>query len=161
MGDVFLSREHGGEGLTRRIALKRIRPELARDPDFRELFRHEARIAIRLSHPNIVHVYEVGGPGGELYVAMEYVDGRTLHDVMQQSSRIAYVLPMEVTMAIGLDVARGLHHAHEERDDEGMPLEIVHRHLTPRSVLISLEGAAKILDFGIARSGWPAGEEQE
>jgi serine/threonine protein kinase len=161
MGDVFLSREHGEEGLTRRIALKRIRPELARDPDFRELFRHEARIAIRLSHPNIVHVYEVGGPGGELYVAMEYVDGRTLHDVMQQSSRIAYLLPMEVTMAIGLDVARGLHHAHEERDDEGMPLEIVHRHLTPRSVLISLEGAAKILDFGIARSAAPAGEQQE
>ena len=107
MGDVFLSREHGEDGLTRRIALKRIRPELARDPDFRELFRHEARVAILLSHPNIVHVYEVGGPDGELYVSMEYVDGRTLHDVMQQASRIAYMVPMEVTMAIGLDIARG------------------------------------------------------
>jgi len=161
MGDVFLSREHGEEGLSRRIALKRIRPELARDPDFRELFRHEARVAIRLSHPNIVHVYEVGGPEGELYVAMEYVDGRTLFDVLQQSSRIAYLLPMEVTMAIGLDVARGLHHAHEERDDDGMPLEIVHRYLTPKAVLISLEGSAKILDFGIARSGLASGDDDE
>ncbi len=161
MGDVFLSREHGEDGLTRRIALKRIRRELARDPHFRELFRHEARVAIRLSHPNIVHVYEVGGPDDELYVAMEYVEGRTLHDVFQQSSRIAYLLPMEVTMAIGLDVARGLHYAHEQRDDDGMPLEIVHRHLTPRSVLISLEGSAKILDFGIARSGLAGEEESE
>ena len=161
MGDVFLSREYGEEGLARRIALKRIRPELARNADFRELFRHEARIAMRLNHPNIVHVYEAGGPDGELYVAMEYVEGRTLHDVMQQSSRIAYLLPMEVVMAIGLDVARGLHHAHEERDDEGRPLEIVHRHLTPRSILVSLEGAAKILDFGVARSGVPADEDSE
>jgi len=161
MGDVFLSREHGEDGLSRRIALKRIRPELARDPDFRELFRHEARVALLLSHPNIVHVYEVGGPDGELYVSMEYVDGRTLHDVMQQASRIAYMVPMEVTMAIGLDIARGLHHAHEHRDDDGMPLEIVHRYLTPKSILISLEGSAKILDFGIARSGLAAGEEGE
>ncbi len=161
MGDVFLSREHGEEGLTRRIALKRIRRELARDPHFRELFRHEARVAIRLSHPNIVHVYEVGGPDDELYVAMEYIDGRTLHDVLQQSSRIAYQVPMEVTMAIGLDVARGLHYAHEQREEDGMPLEIVHRHLTPRSILVSLEGAAKILDFGIARAGVPAGEEAD
>jgi serine/threonine protein kinase len=161
MGDVFLSREHGEDGLTRRIALKRIRRELARDPHFRELFRHEARVAIRLSHPNIVHVYEVGGPDEELYVAMEYVEGRTVHDVMQQSSRIAYLMPMEVTMAIGLDVARGLHYAHEQREDDGMPLEIVHRHLTPRSILISLEGAAKILDFGIARSSVTGGEEAE
>jgi serine/threonine protein kinase len=161
MGDVFLSREHAEDGLTRRVALKRIRPELARDRDFRELFLHEARVAIRLTHPNIVHVYDVAGPEGELYVAMEYVDGRSLHDVMQQSGRLHYLLPMEVTMAVGLDVARGLHYAHEERDDEGQPLEIVHRYLTPKSIIISLEGAAKILDFGIARGGLPAGEEDE
>ena len=161
MGDVFLSREHGEDGLTRRIALKRIRRELAGDPHFRELFRHEARVAIRLGHPNIVHIYEVGGQEGELHVAMEYVEGRTLHDVMQQSSRIAYFVPMEVTMAIGLDVARTLHYAHEQRDEEGMPLEIVHRHLTASSVLISLEGSAKILDFGIARSGIAPGDESE
>ena len=161
MGDVFLSREHGEDGLTRRIALKRIRPELARDPAFRELFLHEARVAIRLSHPNIVHIYDVGGPDGELHVAMEYVEGRSLSDVMQQSSRIAYLLPMEVTMAIGLDIARALHYAHEQRDEGGLPLEIVHRHLTPRSVLISLEGAAKILDFGMAQSGMPSDEESE
>ena len=161
MGDVFLSREHGEDGLTRRIALKRIRRELARDPHFRELFRHEARVALRLGHPNIVHVYEVGGSEDELYVAMEYVEGRTLHDVIQQAGRIAYLPPMEVTMAIGLDVARGLHYAHEQRDDDGMPLEIVHRHLTPRSILLSLEGAAKILDFGIARAGVASGDESE
>jgi serine/threonine protein kinase len=152
MGDVFLSRERGADGLTRRVALKRIRPELARDPSFRELFHHEARIAVRLSHPNIVHIYEVGGSDDELHVAMEYVEGRTLHDLMQQAGRIAYPMPMEVTMAIGLDVARGLHHAHELRDDDGMPLEVVHRDLAPRSIIVSLDGTARILDFGLART---------
>ncbi|HLU67178.1 MAG TPA: protein kinase, partial [Kofleriaceae bacterium] len=116
MGDVFLSREQGEGGLTRRVALKRIRPELSSDEHFRDLFRREARVAIRMSHPNIVHVYEVGGAGQEdLYLAMEYVEGRTLHDLLTQASRLEYSIPIEVAMAIGLDVARGLHYAHELR----------------------------------------------
>lgn len=159
MGDVFLAREQGADGVTRRVALKRIRPELARDERFRELFRREARVAIRLGHPNIVPVHEVGMAGDDLYLAMEYVDGRTLFDMLRQASAIGVEIPIEVTMAVALDVARGLHHAHELRGDDGMPLEIVHRDLSPRNVLVSLEGAARILDFGVAKATFEGEQE--
>jgi len=159
MGDVFLAREQGADGVTRRVALRRIRPELARDERFRELFRREARVAIRLGHPNIVPVHEVGMAGDDLYLAMEYVDGRTLFDMLRQASAIGVEIPIEVTMAVALDVARGLHHAHELRGDDGMPLEIVHRDLSPRNVLVSLEGAARILDFGVAKATFEGEQE--
>lgn len=152
MGDVFLAREHGADGATRRVALKRIRPELAMDERFRELFRHEARVAIRLAHPSIVHVHEVGTTGDDLYLTMEYVEGRTLYDVLRQASLAGLDVPIEVAMAVALDVARGLHYAHELRGDEGEPLEIVHRDLSPRNVILSLDGAARILDFGVAKA---------
>jgi serine/threonine protein kinase len=160
MGDVFLAREQGQGGVTRRVALKRIRPELSRDERFRELFRHEARVAIRLAHPNIVHVHEVGMFGDDLYLTMEYVEGRTLHDVLRQASLAELDIPIEVTMAVALDVARGLHYAHELRGEDGRPLDIVHRDLSPRNVLISLDGAARILDFGVAKASFALDERE-
>jgi serine/threonine protein kinase len=152
MGDVFLAREHGADGVTRRVALKRIRPELSRDERFRELFRHEARVAIRLAHPNIVHVHEVGMAGDDLYLTMEYVEGRTLYDVLRQAAQAGVIVPIEVAMAVALDVARGLHYAHDLRGEDGRPLDIVHRDLSPRNILVSLDGAARILDFGVAKA---------
>ena len=151
MGDVFLSREQAADGLGRRVALKRIRPELARDEHFRDMFRREAQLALGMSHPNIVHVYEVGGEE-DLYLAMEYVEGRTLHELLAQAGRLDLVVPMEVTLAIALDVARGLHYAHELHGEDGQPLEIVHRDLSPRNVVVSLDGTARILDFGVAKA---------
>ncbi len=160
MGDVFLAREQGADGVTRRVALKRIRPELAMDERFRELFRNEARVAIRLAHPNIVHVHDVGMTGDDLYLTMEYVEGRTLHDVLRQSALVGRDLPIEVTLAVALDVARGLHYAHELRNEDGYPLGIVHRDLSPRNVLISLDGAARILDFGVAKASFALDERE-
>jgi len=150
MGDVFLAREQGPDGATRRVALRRIRPDLARDGRFRELFRGEARVATRLSHPNIVHTLEVGSAGDDLYLATEHVEGRTLRDLLHQAEVVGLVVPIEVAMAIALDVAQGLHHAHELGADGGAPLGVVHRDLSPHAVLIGADGAARILDFGLA-----------
>lgn len=152
MGDVLLGRDEGDPGMSRRVALKRIRPELASDPRFREMFRREARVALRLSHPNIVHVYDVSAEGDELMLVMEYVEGRTLHDLLAASAARARPLPLDVVMALALDVARGLHYAHELRDEDGQPLHIVHRDLSPRNVLVSVDGDGKILDFGVAKA---------
>lgn len=150
MGDVFLAREQGADGAVRRVALRRIRLDLARDEEFRQLFRREARVAVALDHPNIAHVHEVGTSGDDLYVAMEHVEGRTLKDMLDQAAAVGLAIPIEVAMAVALDVAAGLHHAHELRGEQGALLGVVHRDLSPSNILIGVDGSARILDFGIA-----------
>jgi serine/threonine protein kinase len=159
MGEVFLARERIGDGAGRRVAVKRIRTDLATNPRFRDLFHHEARVATRLNHPNIVPVREVGTSGEDLYLTMEYVEGRTLHDLMRQAALLGLAIPIEVTLGVALDVARGLHHAHELAGDDGVPFDIVHRDMSPQNVMIGVDGIARILDFGLARAA--AALEQE
>ena len=152
MGDVLLGRDEGDPGMSRRVAIKRIRAELASNPHFREMFRREARVGLLLSHPNIVHVYDVSATDDELMLVMEYVEGRTLHDVLAAAAAGGRAIPLDVVMALALDAARGLHYAHDLRDEDGEPLHIVHRDLSPKNLLVSVDGDGKILDFGVAKA---------
>lgn len=152
MGEVILARQVADEDVERLVALKCIRPELVHDQRFRELFRNELRVAARLSHPNIVHVYDFGIEDDECFLALEYVPGDTLHQVLRVAAQHGLILPIDATVAIALDVARGLHYAHELKDSAGVPLEIVHRDIAPQNIMVSHEGVAKILDFGIANA---------
>ena len=152
MGDVFLAREQGADGAVRQVALRRIRLDLAHDQEFVQLFRREARVAVALTHPNIALVYEIGTADDDLYVAMEHVEGRTLRDVLDQAAAVGMAIPIEVAMAVALDVAAGLHHAHEVRDEQGELFGVVHRDLAPHNILIGIDGSARILDFGIANA---------
>ncbi|HVH47015.1 MAG TPA: protein kinase [Labilithrix sp.] len=152
MAEVYLSRRAGPHGFQKVVAVKRILPQLAQDPDFVAMFIDEARVCARLAHPNIVQVFDFGEHDGELYMAMEYVDGTTAARLVRAAAARGEDVPLEAALYIALSVLRGLDYAHNARDDDGKPLDLVHRDVSPGNVLIDRSGAVKLTDFGIARA---------
>jgi serine/threonine-protein kinase len=152
MAEVYLARRAGPHGFQKIVAVKRILPQLARDPDFTAMFVDEARVCARLGHPNIVQVFDFGEHNGDLYMAMEYVDGTTGARLIRAAAARDEELPLDVSLHIALSILRGLEYAHAARDEEGLPLALVHRDVSPGNVLIDRSGAVKLTDFGIARA---------
>ncbi len=151
MAEVYLARRAGPHGFQKVVAVKRILPQLAQDPDFVAMFIDEARVCARLAHPNIVQVFDFGEHDGELYMAMEYVDGTTAARLVRAAASRGEEVPLEAALYIALSVLRGLDYAHNARDD-GKSLDLVHRDVSPGNVLIDTSGAVKLTDFGIARA---------
>lgn len=151
MATVFLAAATGPAGFTKLVVVKELKPELAEDPEFMAMFLDEARLAARLSHPNIVQTYEVAGDGGRQAIVMEYLDGQPLSRIR---SRIADFGDQgeAVMLRIIADSLNGLHHAHELHDFDGSPLSVVHRDISPHNVFITYAGQAKVVDFGIAKA---------
>src|SRR3979411_1030950 len=127
MAEVYLARRAGPHGFQKTVAVKRILPQFARDPDFVAMFIDEARVCARLAHPNIVQVFDFGEHDGELYMAMEYVDGTTAARLVRAAAARGEDVPLEAALYIALSVLRGLDYAHSARDDDGKPLALVHR----------------------------------
>jgi serine/threonine-protein kinase len=152
MAEIYIARREGPHGFSKRIALKRILPQLAADPEFVAMFIDEARLCAQLTHPNLVQVFDFGEEGHELYMAMELVEGTTAAKVVRAAAGREEPVPTEVALQIALSVGRGLAHAHEAIDDEGRPLGLIHRDVSPGNILISRAGAVKLGDFGIARA---------
>ena len=152
MAEVYLARRAGPHGFQKVVAVKRILPQLAQDTDFLAMFVDEARVCAMLAHPNIVQVFDFGEQSGELYMAMEYVDGTTAARLVRAASARGDEVPLDAALYIALSVLRGLDYAHNARDDEGKPLYLVHRDVSPGNVLIDRSGAVKLTDFGIARA---------
>jgi serine/threonine protein kinase len=152
MGEVFLARQRLVPGLERLVILKTILPKLARHMPFVHQFLDEARVAATLNHPNIVSIYEVGEGDGEWFIAMEYIRGVDLLQLLQAAHQLHERVPPGVAAAIVRDAALGLHHAHMANDGEGRPLQIVHRDVSPQNVMVRIDGLTKVLDFGIAKS---------
>ena len=152
MAEVYLARRAGPHGFQKVVAVKRILPQLAQDVDFVAMFVDEARVCARLAHPNIVQVFDFGEHDGELYMAMEYVDGTTAARLVRAAASRGEEVPLDAALYIALGVLRGLDYAHNARDDEGKPLDLVHRDVSPGNVLIDRSGAVKLTDFGIARA---------
>lgn len=152
MAEVYLARRAGPHGFQKVVAVKRILPQLAQDADFVAMFVDEARVCARLAHPNIVQVFDFGEHDGELYMAMEYVDGTTAARLVRAAASRGEEVPLEAAFYIALSVLRGLDYAHNARDDDGKPLDIVHRDVSPGNILIDRSGAVKLTDFGIARA---------
>jgi eukaryotic-like serine/threonine-protein kinase len=163
MAEVFKAKSYGVEGFEKILVIKRILPELARRQDFVDMFIHEAKLAVRLSHANIVQVFDLGkapmgdsSPGAQptdgYYIAMEYVHGLDLASVLARSRRQQLVLPVQLGVYVASEVAKGLDHAHRRRDEQMRPLGIVHRDVSPQNVLLSFEGEVKVTDFGIAKA---------
>ncbi|MBM4377172.1 MAG: serine/threonine protein kinase, partial [Deltaproteobacteria bacterium] len=150
MAEVFLAKKRGAEGTFKQLVLKRILPEHVRARRFRLMFVEEAQLATRLNHPNIVQVYDLAHHGDDLLLAMEYVEGLDLARLVRASRRRGTPLPAWVAAHIVAEVAKGLHYAHERKDEGGLPLAIVHRDVSPQNVLLASNGAVKIADFGIA-----------
>jgi eukaryotic-like serine/threonine-protein kinase len=151
MAEVFLAKKRGAEGTYKVLVLKRILPTHGGSRRFRSMFIEEAHLATRLNHPNVVQVYEFQDFGDEgLLLAMEYVEGCDLGRLMSAArAKGTHILPWLGAWIVA-EAAKGLHYAHDKKDEAGQPLEIVHRDVSPQNILLSFEGAVKIADFGIA-----------
>ena len=152
MAEVYVAQRAGPRGFAKRFALKRILPELAQDQRFVAMFCDEARICAALCHPNIVQVVDFGEANGQLFMAMEFVDGVSLARLLRSVSARRERFPVGVALHIAGEVLRGLGFAHEALDEHGRPLGIVHRDVSPGNVLIGRAGEIKLGDFGIVRS---------
>jgi serine/threonine protein kinase len=149
MAELYVGRLHGVGGFAKLVAIKRILPHLAEDKLFAEMFLNEGRIASRLAHANICQVHELGEADGDLFLAMEYLDGVPW-------SELAKKLPRDTTtlrLAAGVlaQACDGLHYAHELRDLDGNPTPVVHRDVSPQNLFVTTDGTCKVLDFGIAK----------
>jgi serine/threonine-protein kinase len=156
MGDVLLAVAQGPKGFNKLQVIKRLRPELAQDPEFLAMFLNEARIAARLNHPNVVQTNEVSEHEDEYFIAMEYLEGQSLYGVMKRAQSLqakgGKPFPMAMHLHVLAEACEGLHYAHELVDYDGTPLQLVHRDCSPQNVFVTYDGEVKVLDFGIAKA---------
>jgi tetratricopeptide (TPR) repeat protein len=158
MAEVFKAKSFGVEGFEKVLVIKRILPKLAEHPKFVDMFVHEAKLAVRLSHANIVQVFDLGrvdhptGDPTSYFIAMEYVPGLDLASVLTRCRRQKREVPIGMAVFVAAEVAKALDHAHRRRDEQSKPLGIVHRDISPQNVLVSWEGEVKVTDFGIAKA---------
>lgn len=153
MAEVFLAKKRGAEGTFKVVVVKRILPDFTTSRRFRAMFIDEAQLATRLNHPNVVQVYEFSNEGDEGHIlAMEYVEGCDLGHLMSAAKGAATGVPPWVAAWIIAEAAKGLHYAHEKRDEGGAPLDIVHRDVSPQNIHVGIDGVARVLDFGIAKA---------
>ena len=152
MGEVWKARSHGVEGFEKILVIKRILPALSDNQRFVELFIEEAKTAVMLTHANIAQVFDLGKTDGTYFMAMEYVKGPDLGAVLGWCRRGGARVPPELAIYIVSELAKGLDYAHRRRNNELVPLGIVHRDVSPENVLLSLEGEVKLTDFGMARA---------
>jgi serine/threonine-protein kinase len=151
MAEIWRARVKGPAGFERRIVIKTMQPQLQRRTDLVDMFVGEAAVAARLSHPNIVHVFDFGLLEGRYFMAMEYVPGVTLRFANKRAQARGERLPLPTVLHVMIDLCEALHHLHEQRDDGGN-MGLIHRDLSPDNVVLSTSGAAKLIDFGAARA---------
>jgi serine/threonine protein kinase len=152
MAEIHLGSFEGAAGIEKLVAIKRIKPEHARDADYIRMFLNEARIAATLHHPNVVQTYDSGCESGTYFLAMEYLRGQDTRRIVQALALVGREMPLEVAIAIAHGVATGLHYLHDKRDAAEQPLGLVHRDVSPANVFVTSNGVVKLVDFGIAKA---------
>ena len=151
MAEVYLAKTIGVAGFEKYVAVKRIHPRLAERTEFVHMLVDEAKIAVQLNHPNIAQTFDLGRDGDTYYLAMEYIDGIDLFQLLRAATTVGFLMPFDAVAFIAREIALALEHAHGKRDVMGVPLGVIHRDVAPDNVLISHEGAVKLCDFGIAK----------
>jgi serine/threonine-protein kinase len=152
MATVYLGRVRGAAGFARTVAIKRLHPHLASDRSFVAMFVDEGRLASRIRHPNVVPTLDIVSDGGELFLVMEYVHGEALSTIAHAARAAGAAIPMPVGAAIVSGMLLGLHAAHEATDEEGRPLDVVHRDVSPQNVLVGADGVTRLVDFGVSKA---------
>jgi serine/threonine-protein kinase len=151
MGIVYVAAAQGPAGFSKLVALKELRPDLVEDEEFLTMFLEEARMAARLNHPNIVQTNDVDESHGRHFIAMEYLEGRSLYHVVKRfGARGGF--PQRMALSVLRDVLSALDYAHELTGFDGKPLGFVHRDVSPHNVFVTFEGHTKVIDFGIAKA---------
>ena len=152
MATVHLGRLLGPVGFSRTVAIKRLHPQFAKDPEFVSMFLDEARVAARIQHPNVVSTIDVVATEGELFLVMEYIEGESLSRILRQIRAANGRIPLRIVGSIITGMLHGLHAAHEARSERGEPLGIIHRDVSPQNVIIGVDGVSRVLDFGVAKA---------
>jgi TonB family protein len=152
MAEVWKARMRGVEGFQKTVAIKRILSHMTDNAEFVGMFIDEAKLAAQLSHPNIVHIYDLGKIGRDYYIAMEYVEGRDLRSLLNAARRKGLRLPLGLALLIAARIASALDYAHRKRDFEDREMGLVHRDVSPQNVLLTFDGDVKLCDFGIAKA---------
>jgi serine/threonine-protein kinase len=151
MGQVLLAKK-GDEGYEKLVVIKRILPHLVEDEEFFTMFKDEAKITMRLDHPNIARINEFGVEAGVHFIEMEYVAGEDLRRIEKRAAQVGTGIPIGVVLRVMADAAAGLDFAHKSRDAKGTPLHLVHRDVSPQNVLVGFDGSVKLIDFGVAKA---------
>ncbi|HEY4103161.1 MAG TPA: protein kinase [Polyangiaceae bacterium] len=152
MATVHLGKARGAFGFSNTVAIKRLFPQMAKDPEFVAMFLDEARLASRVRHPNVVTVLDVLSERGELCLVMEYVEGESLSVLSRALREAKKPIPIPIAVAITASILHGLHAAHQATDQLGVPLGLVHRDVSPQNVIVGVDGIARLIDFGIAKA---------
>jgi serine/threonine protein kinase len=152
MATVHFGRQSGAAGFSRTVAIKRLHPNLAKDPEFVAMFLDEARLVARIRHPNVVPTIDVVATEGEVFVVMEYVHGESLARLRTAMIQAGRVPDPRIVVSVMSGVLHGLHAAHEAKSEVGQPLNIVHRDVSPQNILVGIEGISRVLDFGVAKA---------
>ncbi len=152
MAEIWLAEQAGPGGFNKELVIKQILPHLARDESFTKMFLDEARLAAQLSHPKIAQIYELGQAGEEYFIAMEFIDGMDLSDLVETTASRGEVMPLGIASKVIIDVLEALDYAHDYTDRDGTPYNLVHRDVTPHNVIVSNDGIVKLVDFGVAKA---------
>jgi eukaryotic-like serine/threonine-protein kinase len=152
MAEVFRAESEGLQGFRKQVAIKRVLPHLSSKKKFISMFLDEARLSAQLSHSNCVQVFDIGVGDSAFFIVMEFVDGANLKAIIEHIKKIGRDFPVEAAVHISLEICKGLSYAHELTDNNGVPLYIVHRDMSPPNVLITKYGEVKIVDFGLAKA---------
>ncbi|MGI5860697.1 MAG: protein kinase domain-containing protein [Myxococcales bacterium] len=152
MGEVFLARQAGLEGFEKLLVVKVLLPHLAEDEEFTTMFLDEARIAARLNHPNIGQIYDLGEVDGAYFIAMEYIHGDDVVRLWKTARAKEKFVPLPLAVRIAADAGAGLDYAHKAVDANNRPLNLVHRDVSPQNILVTFDGAVKLIDFGVAKA---------
>jgi serine/threonine-protein kinase len=151
LSTVHLAEERDKEGIVRRVALKRLLPQAAQKKELRAQFAQEAKLLRYLNHPNIAATFDSGNVRETFYIAMEYVAGPTLKDLLVHVGATVGQMPIPIVLGIGAELCDALDHAHNISDEHGKQIGIVHRDVSPQNIIISESGVTKLIDFGLAK----------
>ncbi|HLT31879.1 MAG TPA: serine/threonine-protein kinase [Myxococcaceae bacterium] len=152
MGQIDLARQKGPVGFQKLLVVKRILPHLSEDEEFLKMFLDEARIAALLNHPNIAQIYESGQADDIYYMAMEYVQGEPITQVVRKAEAQGRPMPVPLLIRIIADAAAALDYVHHAKSPSGRPLGLIHRDVSPQNVMVSFHGTVKLIDFGVAKA---------
>src|SRR5215468_6291681 len=152
MAEVFRAESEGLQGFRKQVAIKRVLPHLSSKKKFISMFLDEARLSAQLSHSNCVQVFDIGVGDNAFFIVMEFVDGANLKAIIEHLKKTGRDFPVEAAVHIALELCKGLAYAHELTDQNGTPLHIVHRDMSPPNVLVTKNGEVKIVDFGLAKA---------